>query len=992
LGQSAKEDAMRYPALLVLCLIALAPAVSHAARATVQEIDLEIPTYQLGPADKNPPLWDLKVYPYPRLTDITRQQASKTYRAVVLENDYIQVIVLPELGGRIYAALDKTNGDHDFIYRNHVIKPGLVALRGAWISGGIEWNFPTLGHTVHTVSPVPFKVIEGKDGSVSCVVGTTEWARRMRWTVFTTVYPDRSCFRNRVFLQNPTFTHNNAYFWANAAVHCWPETRVTFPPAEYTFAGMRRSPRSWPMFEGQDMSWYKNTPYPFDYFCGSPGDYQGAYHVERDCGTVHCASRHDALGKKFWTWGTARSGMMWEDLLTDRDGQYIEIQSGRLPTQGDTWTFEPHMSESWEEYWYPVKKMGGFVKANPDAAVNFEPKGGKLLVAVNVTRQIREATVEVLIAGQPALREAVALDPAGAWRKEIAASGPAERMQLFVRDRAGREIIRYQPGKTKAPPPELEPEFPASEAASAEELYLKGRSALKHWNPGQAESLFAAALQKDPGFSPALRELAVLRYKDGRYREALELAQKALSRNEDDESARYYRALAKIKLGLNERTEEDLDLLSRRAAYRHVAPYLLASLAAGEKNDLRAEELLRSVVRQNPADLKARTMLAAVMRHLQKAEEADRLIDGVLAEDPLNPLARIERALLGGQDRQVSLPDDPQDYLEAACDYLEMNRSEDALAALELCRAQPGVAKHPLVCFYLGHLADRLGKPEAAKQFYAEGCRLPLDYVFPFRAEDEAVLNDGLRLLGDSWQLHYYLGTLLAAKNRWQEGLKHLSAASSRSPGCAVLYGSLGAIYSEELHDRANAQAAYEKALACDPNDSDDYLALDRLYAESGSQDKREGLFQRASAKVKADFRVQLQRAEFLVGMGKFDDALHLLKKYTFHPWEGWNGGRAVYLRALHGRADRAIQEGQYDRAVEDLKQAMEYPENLGTGKPARPNDGCEFYKLGLCYQGLGKKELARECFAKAVDSPNEPSPVSADWHAKAVDALKKFP
>lgn len=975
------------PCGLLMCLFLVSTmATAKAGQATVREVTLEIPTYKLGPDDKNPPLANWKVYPYAMKTEITREKAPQQYRAVILENDYIQVIILPELGGRIYAAHDKTNGDADFIYRNHVIKPGLVALRGAWISGGIEWNFPTHGHTTQTVSPVPYKILQGKDGSVTCVVGAMEWARRMKWSVFTTVYPDRASFHNRIVLHNPTLTHNNAYFWVNAAVHAWPETRVTFPPAEYTFAGMRKNPRPWPLFGGQDSSWYKTTPHPFDFFCGTPGDYQGAYHVERDYGTVHCASRHDAFGKKFWTWGTARGGMIWEDLLTDTDGQYIEVQSGRMPTQGDTWIFEPHLTERWDECWYPVKKMQGFVKANPDAAVNLAPRGDNLLAALNATREFRDAVVQVFADGKSVLSKAVTLGPTAPWQQELPGAGRAKQWRLVLRDADGREIIRCdRPENVKIAPPELEPEFPATDKATAEEVYLKGYYALKHWNPVQAAELFETALQKEPGFSPALRELAILRYKDGRFQDALDLATKALRRNDDDYKARYYRALAKIQLGIDERTEEDLDLISRRGAYRHVAPYVLASLAIKQKDYSRAETLLRQVVACNAQDMKARVMLAAVLHELNRTAEARALVDAVLVEDPLYHLAMIEKTLLEGKDACQTLGDDPQYYLEASCDFAEMGLVKNAVAALDLAKAD-----HPLLALYRArYKAD--GQPQAAKEECRRAFELSADYAFPFRSEDEAVLNAALRQCPKEWKLHYYLGTLLASRNRWQEALKHFQAAETQSPNYAVLYNNLGEIYAQKLHDRAKATAAYEKAIAADPSDYHYYVTLDRLYAEAGDQAKRDALYQKAPAQVKGDFRVQLQRVHYLVDVGRYDEAFQLLQTHTFHPWEGWVAGRVAYLRVLHGRADKAIAERRYASAVKDLQLAMEYPENLGVGKPDKPNHGCEYYKLGLCYKAQGQKDLAKQCFSKAAASVNEPSPGSADWHAKAEQELKEL-
>lgn len=970
---------------LFFLLLGFFALMATAPGATVREAVLEIPTYELGPEDKNPPLWNWKAYPYPMQTEITRRKVPVRYRAVILENEYVQVVILPDLGGRIYAAHDKTNGDYDFIYRNHVIKPGLVALRGAWLSGGIEWNFPTRGHTVHTVSPVLYKTLENDDGSVTCVVGAMEWARRMKWSVFITVPSDRACFHNRIVVFNPTLTHNNAYWWTNAAVHAWPDTRVTFPPAAYTFAGMRRNPRAWPAFEGEDASWYKATPYPFDFFCGTPGDYQGAYNVQRDCGTVQCASRHDAFGKKFWTWGTARGGMIWEDLLTDEDGQYIEVQSGRLLTQGDTWRFDPHLTEQWDECWYPVKKLQGLVKANPDAAVNLDVRDGNLFAALNATREFRDARVEVYADGAMVFSQPVALGPTAPWQRDFPGAGRASRWRLVVRDSSGDEIIRCErPENVKIPPPELEPEFPPVETASAEEAYLAGYYALKHWDPVQAAGLFEAALEKDPGFTPALRELASLRYLDGRFQEALELAGKALRRNDDDDAARYYRALAKFRLGIDERTEEDLDLIGRRAAYRHVAPYVLAALAV-RRNDLpRAESLLRQVIACNRQDVKSRVMLAAVLRLQQRESEARQLVDAVLSEDPLYYLATIEKALLDGKDGCASF-DDPQYSIEAACDYAEMGLASSASAALAF--AKEG---HPLVALYRAY-HRQTGEREAAQEDLRAGLDLSPDYVFPFRTEDETVLRAALEHRPNDWKLHHYLGTLLASKNRWQEGLSHLQTAEKQSPDHAVVYNNLGEIYLEKLQDRDKALAAYEKAVACDPNNYHYYVALDRLYAQAGEHAKRDALFERAPAAVKADFRVRLQRAHYLVDVEQFDDALALLQEHTFHPWEGWIAGRVAYLRVLHGRADKAMREGRYGNAVEDLRRAMEYPENLGVGKPHQPNYGCEYYKLGLCHKAQGKLERARDCFGKAVASPDEPSPGGADWHERAMRELREM-
>lgn len=959
----------RYGPLLVVCATLTVVPV-WAGEVSVQDVTLRIPTYPLGPDDKNPPLWSPNVYPYPMQVAIGRERVDRDYRAVVLENDYLRVIVLPELGGKLYAAHDKSNADADFVYHNHVIRPGLVALRGAWTSGGIEWNFPTRGHTVNTFSPVQCKVRRNPDGSASCTVGTTEWVRRMQWAVRITVYPDRSYFHNHVSLYNPTLSDQRAYFWANGAVHAWDDTQVIFPPTNHTFAGMRATPEPWPINRGVDVSWYRNTPHPHDYFCGTPGEFEAAYHHQHDCGTVFCARAQDSFGKKFWTWGTARGGKLWDELLTDRDGSYIEVQSGRLPTQGDTWLLEPHASETFDDYWYPVRNMGGLVKANPQAAVNYARRGEKLLLALNTTGALR-GSVSLTRQGQPLFEEHVSLPPAGCWRKEIAAPGPEGDDRLVVCDAAGREIIAYDPRPQKTPPPQLEPVLPEADKATVEELSMKGHYAFKHWQLDEAVGYWEEALRRDPGYTPALRMLAVLDYQCGRYREALARLEKVLARNDDDDAARYYRALAKIRLGIGARTDEDLWHVARRSSHRAVAPYVLATRAMAHGDRHSALRWLDEALAANRRDGRAIVMRAALLRHAGDTNEATRQLDRLLAACPLDPLAVVERHLCGGPLDADVLAGDPQYYLEAACAYIEMNLLADARAVLELAHKTASVRRHPFVAYYLGWLADRAGDRSAAKTHYEQGSALGTDYVLPFRNEDFDVLRAGLCHRPADWKLRYYLGTLLTAKRRWQEGAEQLRLATQSPDTNAVAHRNLAEICWQKQRDLRAAAAAYERAVAKDPGDYTHYVALDAIYGELGEHVRRQRLLAGAPPAVRADFRVVLREATYWCDLGQFARALEILAQHTFHPWEGWSGAHALYVRCLHTRAEKAMQQGRFEAAIADLETAKEFPENLGTGKPAAPVYVREDYKLGLCQRGVGRADLARQYFQKAVASPH---------------------
>lgn len=141
------------------------------AQVRIWEEEVEIPTYDIGEPDKNPMFLEKriyqgssgKVYPHPVVDKILDEKKAAPYHLICLENEYLHIEIMPQLGGRVYRALDKTNG-YDFIYYSHVIKPALVGLAGPWISGGIEFNWPQ-HHRPSTFGPVEYAIEEHSDGS-----------------------------------------------------------------------------------------------------------------------------------------------------------------------------------------------------------------------------------------------------------------------------------------------------------------------------------------------------------------------------------------------------------------------------------------------------------------------------------------------------------------------------------------------------------------------------------------------------------------------------------------------------------------------------------------------------------------------------------------------------------------------------------------------------------------------------------------------------------
>ena len=312
----------------------------------VWEEEITIPTYRACRPETAPLFLENrayqgssgKVYPFPVTEKISDEKEDVTYQAVFLENEYLQVMVLPQLGGRIQRALDKTNG-YDFVYYNHVVKPALVGLCGPWVSGGIEFNWPQ-HHRPTTFSPVDYTLERREDGSCTVFVGETDRMYGTKGTAAITLYPGKAYIEIQGRLYNPTDLPQTFLWWANPAVPVNENTYSVFPPdVNAVMDHGRRAVSTFPIATGEyykfdysagvDISRYKNIQVPTSYMAAhSDYDFIGNYDEGRQAGLLHVADHHVSPGKKQWTWGCGDFGKSWDRNLTDEDGPYIELMTG----------------------------------------------------------------------------------------------------------------------------------------------------------------------------------------------------------------------------------------------------------------------------------------------------------------------------------------------------------------------------------------------------------------------------------------------------------------------------------------------------------------------------------------------------------------------------------------------------------------------------------------------------------------------------------------
>ncbi|MFI5184602.1 MAG: DUF5107 domain-containing protein, partial [Vicinamibacteria bacterium] len=360
---------------LTVLLLATAASGQEAA-VKVWEASETIPTYEEGPPDVNPP-FDLFAsgrfnYPYTLRQNLTDRRSPRAWRTLNLENEYLRVSVLPDLGGRLWRCIDKANGASMF-YANPSLKFAQVAYRGAWATFGIEFNFP-VSHNWVTSSPVDFATARHADGSASIVVGNVDLVYGMQWRVELTLRPGRSVLEQTTTLYNRSDLRHRFYWWTNAAVEAWDDSKLVYPMAFTASHGFTQVD-TWPIAsDGVDLSRPGNhLKGPVSLFShGTHEPFMGVYHPRTEAGVVHWADPGELPAKKVWSWGADADGRDWRKALSDNDSAEVEIQGGLFRNQ-ETYAFlEPQETVRFHESWLPVRGIGGFVRATPDAVVNLE--------------------------------------------------------------------------------------------------------------------------------------------------------------------------------------------------------------------------------------------------------------------------------------------------------------------------------------------------------------------------------------------------------------------------------------------------------------------------------------------------------------------------------------------------------------------------------------------------------------------------------------------
>ena len=973
-----------------------------------KETHIVLKTYPVREEDKNPPFllpgrWE--IYPYTMMDDLSDSEIYRKYRAVILENEYLKVMIIPDLGGKIYSVYDKVSG-RELFYKNSVVKTARIALRGAWVSGGVEFNFPN-GHTVTTVSPVDYYVLKHKDGSATVFIGDTELVSRMRWCISITLRPGLRRIEQRTFIYNPTDVRNRFWYWANAAVPATNGLRFE-TPAEWAYCmGKVVKLRT----EERDLTWYRNWDHAVDLFSlGAHAEYVGWYLYDLDYGGVHVADRYLLKGKKFFTWGISGSGDMWTKHLTDYDGPYCEVQAGFLETQYEYELMEPHQAYVFDEYWYPISGLKGLLYANKDIALNVINGNEGVEIRINSVRTlpcrveiVHEEGNIVIVKNIELTPDHVTIIKVDENIKKVLDKGAT----ILIRDRRGRIIARVQLGRYATSIPQFEPRPKAATTlkGSPEELERAGIYFEQQKEIEKAEKAYKMALTKDPNYSQALKGLGILFYKKGKLDKARELLERAITRKKDYEAIYY--------LALIARDEGDIDLaeryfgeLTRSRAYSHLGYYNLGVCALIKREYERSIEFFKEALKRETKDLKSLVLMAYALEKLGSRDKAKEYVLKAMTLDPLYPLAIYElyyitressegKAVIERIKNLIRPPDRVlikgrpwyEHLIEVAIDYANIG---DYIRAIKVLEDVVAIIKErygeeylsPMIYYYMGYFYEKMGDLKNATECYEKGNKMNPDYVFPFRREDEEVLRRVITRV-NSWKPHYYLGNLLFARYRYEEAIHEWEAALKIGSNYSVLYRNLGLAYWRLKYNLEKAIRYYEKAVALDPYNIRAYVELSILYEIKGVTSKRIQLLERAPEDVKRHDYILERLASAYLDAEMYKEALNILLSNRFRPWEGFYVVRNIYEDTIIAYASQLLKKGEPKGAIKILSMYFKYPENLGIGRPARPIFTRAYYYMSLAYEALGEKDKALEFLKRGIKE--NPNAFSEDYYYRAL-------
>ncbi len=980
----------------------------------VSQENIIIPTYGIGIPEKNPIFSENRVYqgssgvvyPYPVIEKILDEKKDKTYSAIYIENRYLKIMILPELGGRVQMAYDKIKQRH-FVYYNQVIKPALVGLTGPWISGGIEFNWPQ-HHRPSTFEPVDFTIEEHKDGSKTVWVSEVERMFRTKGMAGFRLYPDKAYLEINVKLYNRTPFPQTFLWWANPAVKVNDDYQTVFPPDVHAvFDHGKRDVSEFPIAKGTyykvdystgvDISRYKNIPVPTSYMAiKSRYDFMGGYEHDTKGGLLHVASHHVSPGKKQWTWGNGEFGYAWDQNLTDEDGPYVELMTGVFTdNQPDFSWIQPYEERMFTQYFMPYSELGVVKNATKDALVNLEVEENEVRFKFYTTARHTNAVAVLTYDGKEIWTEELSISPETPFCKVISHTGKLrkEKVTITLYKANGKILVQYKPEievEKEIPQPASPAKDPA-EIDSIEQLFLTGLhiEQYRHATYKPAD-YYEEALRRDPTDSRNNNALGRWFLKRGKFSIAESYFRAAINtlieRNHNPYDGEPYFNLG-IGLFMQERYEEAYEVFYKatwNAPWQDASYLNLSRIATRTGNFEEALELINQSLNRNYASQTARHLKVIILRKLHKRDEALALIEESLALDKFNLGCLFEEYLILKDSANAGASLDTlktlsrgyiHNLIEYAFDYAHAGFYPEASDVLSMSLT-PGKETYPMVHYYLGYFAARQNDIPKAMSFFKEAEKDKPDYCFPNRIEDVGVLEYAMSLNANDAKAPYYLGNYWYANRQYDDAIHCWEKSVKGDDRFPTVHRNLALAYHNKRSNIIKALQSLEKAFSLDTTDARVLMELDQLYKKlNKSHKERLDLLEKHAGQTEERDDLYLERVTLYNHLGDHEKARELISVRKFHPWEGGEG-KVVgqYLICHLELAKKSITDSMYKEALTLLTEAEHYPQSLGEGKLYGAQENDIHYLKGCAYEGLGQLEHAKEYFKKATVGLSEPA------------------
>lgn len=952
----------------IICLFLICQTID--AQVSIKEEIVSLPTYDFGKGNPVPVLAENpKIYPYFKFEEYEHSPKSKNWKVVTLENEYIKVMILPEIGGKVWGAIEKSTGE-EFLYKNEVIKFRNIAMRGPWTSGGIEFNFGIIGHHPATATAVDYLTRTNTDGSVSCIVGNLDLPSNTRWTVEIRLEKDKAYFETNASWYNASPLTESYYNWMTAAAVATNDLEFFIPGNAYVEHNGDAHP--WPIDEeGRNLAMYKNNnfgPAKSYHVVGEYNDFFGGYYHDRNFGFGQWSPYEEMPGQKLWLWALSRSGGIWEDLLTDTDGQYIEFQAGRLFDQYSAGAtnpisqvgFDPYMMDRWSEIWFPIKEIGGMEDASKHGILNVETENGEVIIGINALQKI-DSKLRVVVNGITSV-EKIGMQPMEVFKTNLPAK-VTDTIEVFI---DGTEL-----SYSNNPEANIikRPFYPDKnlKVSKSEQLLFEGTEALEFREFELAHQKLSELVALDPSHQAGLIKLAELEFRRTNYNIALKLANSVLQMDTYHSGANYIAGITYRAQNEHINALESLGWAARDIKYRSVAYSQMAEVYLLDKKNIRAKTYANKALDFNTYNINAREVLLSVQRLIGNKDGFENEMSAITSIDPLNHFVENQNnLLLGDQALDIHTSENitnefkAETLLALALRNLEMGFKEEALATL-------GANSDTKIKIWKAYLNRDL-VPEKAAQLLNEITSANVTFVFPYRRETIPVL-EWATTQNSNWKLKYYLAQNYIAVGSKEKGISILRDLGT-TPTSDIFYRFRAKFIKDDSFE--NKSKDYQKALALNPKDWKVWEESIQFYLNIEKYDLAYNLSKKAYRNFKNNYNIGLAHAKSLLNTKRFDDVLNVLKSVQVLPYEHASESRKIYTRAHMAVALKLMNKRNFEKAITILNKSKEWPENIGVGKPYQPDERAQDYMLAIAYSNIDNTKKSEELLKAVTNYTNE--------------------